>query len=176
MKTIGLLVRERIIEEIKEKAKDTNACFFVGFKKVDAFSVNVMRNNLLGTGAKMMVAKNSLFKKAFEDLGWGKLNGVLDSETGVVFAYDQDIVRSCKVIVDFSKDNENVVVKGGFLKDKLISVAEVDALAKLPSKEILLGMALSGLASPLTGFLSTLNQIVLKFLWVVEEIKKKKGQ
>ena len=49
-------------------------------------------------------------------------------------------------------------------------------LAKLPPKEVLLGMAVSGIASPLTGFISTMNQMMLNFLWTVEEIRKVKDK
>jgi len=77
--------------------------------------------------------------------------------------------------MDFSKDNENLLIKGGILKDKKITLQEVKDLAKLPSREVLLGMAVGAMASPITGFLNALNQVVLKFLWTIEEIKKKKG-
>jgi len=49
-------------------------------------------------------------------------------------------------------------------------------LAKLPSKEVLLGMAVSALAAPLSGFANVLNQVILKFVWAIEEIKKTKDK
>ena len=83
-------------------------------------------------------------------------------------------VKACKVLADFAKENEAFQIKGGVLKDKKLTAKDVTDLAKLPSKEILLAMAIGAMAAPLTGFLAAMNQIILKFLWVVEEIKKGK--
>lgn len=173
MKHIGEIVREKIVEELKESLQQSESCFFINFNKVKASSVSQLRNNLRVVKAKVYVAKNSLFAKAF-DAKQDSLTGFLNGETAVIFAYDKDVVKACKALVDFSKENEILQIKGGFLKDKVVTTEELNALAKLPPKEILLAMALSGLASPITGFVSTLNQVMLKFVWVVEEIKKNK--
>jgi large subunit ribosomal protein L10 len=176
MKRIGLLVREKTIDDIKERTKDITGCFFVSFNKVKAFPYNTLRNELRGMGSKVFVAKNSMFKRAFQELGYQDCDALLEGETGVVFVYDKDVVKTCKVLMDFSKEKEVLEVRGGLLGDQKLTSAQVSALAKLPSKEVLLGAAVSSLASPLTGFLGVLNQMILKFVWVVEEIKKTKEQ
>ncbi len=174
IKKIGLLTREKIVEELKERVEGIHGCFFIGFSKVQAFGLNTLRNNLKDAGADVFVAKNSLFKKAFNDLGWQDLSGLLDCETGMVLVYDSDIVKSCKVLVDFAKESEILQLKGGVIDEKKISSEDMDSLAKLPSREVLLGMAVSAIAAPLTSFVSSLNQIILKFVWTVQEIKKVK--
>ena len=108
-----------------------------------------------------------------------EIEGVADffkKETAAVFVEENDIVKACKVMVDFSKDNEALVLKGGVLNNKIISSKEMAALASLPSRDVLLSMVLRGFTSPLTGFLTCMNQIILKFVWAVEEIKKVKSQ
>ena len=176
MKRVGLLVREQIVDEIIERTKEAEACFFINFSKIGAFPMNTVRNDLVGAGATVFVAKNSLVKRAFGDLEISDADEFLAEETGVVFVHDKDIVKAAKVLVDFSKENENFQVKGGLLKGEKFDANAFNALAKLPPKEVLLGMALGAMASPLTGFLTSLNQVILKFVWVVEEIKKTKGQ
>ncbi|MFA6281019.1 MAG: 50S ribosomal protein L10 [Candidatus Omnitrophota bacterium] len=173
MKRIGVVVREKIVDEIKENIKESEGCFFLNFNKVKARSVSQLRNNLRTTGANIYVAKNSLFEKAFDDKK-ENLNNFISQETAVVFIHDKDIVKTCKALVDFAKENEILQIKGGFIKDKPITTDEVSALSKLPPKEVLLGMAVSGIASPLTSFVSTLNQVVLKFVWAIDGIKKSK--
>lgn len=173
MKRIGVVVREKIVDEIKENIKEAEGCFFLNFNRVKALSVSQLRNNLRTAGASIYVAKNSLLEKAFDDRK-ETLNALIGQETAVVFIHDKDIVKTCKALVDFAKENEILQIKGGFIKDKPVTSEEVNALSKLPPKEILLGMAVSGIASPLTSFVSTLNQIVLKFVWAIEEIKKSK--
>ena len=173
MKHIGTIVREKIVDEIKESVQQSEGCFFVNFNKVKARSISQLRNNLRTTKAKVYVAKNSLFSKAF-DTNRDNVANFINGETAVIFVYDKDIVRAAKALVDFAKENEIIRVKGGLLKDKAVSAQDLNSLAKLPPKEVLLGMAVSGLASPITGFVSTLNHVILKFVWVVEEIKKNK--
>jgi large subunit ribosomal protein L10 len=174
IKKIGLLTKEKIVDELKERVKDIQGCFFIGFNKVEAFGFNTLRNNLKAAGADVFVAKNSLFKKALNDLGWQDLSGLLGTETGIVLVYDADIVKSCKILVDFAKASEILQLKGGVINEKKISSEEMNSLAKLPSREVLLGMAVAAIASPLTSFVSSLNQIILKFVWTVQEIKKVK--
>jgi len=175
-KKIGLLIREKIVDELKDRIKDTQGCFFVGFNKVEAFGFNTLRNNLKDAGAQVFVVKNSLFKRTLEDLKWQDFNNLLEAETGVVLVYDEDVVKTCKTLVEFVKETETLQLKGGVIKDKRVSSNEINALAKLPSRDVLLGRAVSAIASPLTGFVSSLNQIILKFIWVVQDIKKKKEQ
>lgn len=173
MQRIGLLTRETQVAELKEKVKSSEALFFINFNKLTAFSFNILRNNLKRVNTTVLITKNSLIHKAFADLKI-KLNGFVEAETAVVCVYDRDIVKACKALVDFSKENETLKIRGGFLKDQTLSLEDLKALAKLPSKDILLSMAVSGIASPLTSFLVTLNQVILNFLWVIQEVKSKK--
>ncbi|UCG35392.1 MAG: 50S ribosomal protein L10 [Candidatus Omnitrophota bacterium] len=174
MKKLGLLVRENIVEAVKKRNEEAQGCFLFSFNKVNAFAFNVMRNNLRGAGALVFVARNSLLKKAFSSLGWEDNGSFTGAETAVVFVYDEDIVKACKVLAEFAKENEAFQIKGGVLKDKKLTAKEIIDLSKLPSKEVLLATAIGTIAAPLTGFLAAMNQVVLKFLWAVEEIKKGK--
>ena len=176
MKKIGTLIRETISDDLKQQLTASQGCLFIGFNKMNAFSLTTIRNNLKNVGANVFVAKNTLVAKVFTDLGRNELNGFLSQETAIVIINDKDIVRTCKTIVDFSKENEALAIRGGFLKDKKINAQMITDLAKLPPKEVLLGMAVSGIASPLTGFISTMNQMMLNFLWTVEEIRKVKDK
>lgn len=170
---IGTIVREKVVSELKENLSQSEGCFFVNFNKVKAFSISQLRNNLRTIKSKVCVAKNSLLSKAF-DANSESIASFISGETAVIFVYDKDVVKTAKALVDFAKENEILKVQGGFLNNKAVSQADLNALAKLPPKEVLLGMAVSGLASPITGFVSTLNQVMLKFVWTVEAIKKNK--
>lgn len=176
MKTVGLNVRESIIDEVTHNIAQAEGYIFISFSKVKAGAISRLRNALGDVGAKVFVAKNSLLKIAFGKVSKNELNGFLAQETALVFIYGQDIVSVCKALVDFSKENEALQLRGGFLKEQKLTAEGIGALAKLPSKEILLGMAVSGLASPIIGFLSVLNQVILKFVWVIEELKKQKTE
>lgn len=174
MEKIGALTRRVILEEAQDKIKKSGSCFFVGFSKLPAFPLNLLRNNIRRAGGQMFLVKNALLKKAFDTTGWQANPSFFEKETAVVFCYDKDMVGLCKVLVDFTKDNESFFLKGGFLADKKIEAQDISSLAKLPPKEVLIAQVVSGFASPLTGFVCTLNQIIVKFVLVLEEVKKKK--
>lgn len=174
MKKIGLLTREKIVEELKEKVTSAEGLFFISFNKVKAFSFNGLRNNLKDSKTSILVAKNSLFKKALSELGWENIEELLDAETGIVFVNDEDVVKPCKILVEFAKESETLQIKGGVIKDRKVTPKEIVALAKLPPKEVLLGMAVSAIAAPLSGFVNSLNQIILKFVWTISEVKEAK--
>ena len=174
MKKIGLLSRKKMVEEIIQRYESTSACIFIGFSKIKADAFNQLRNDLRKVNTQVLVSKNSLIKRALENkIEVSSISKFLQDTTGMVLVYD-DVVKSCKVLVDFSKENEGLILKGGILENKFVSSQEIVDLAKLPPREILLGMAISGLVSPLTSFLFIMSQIIKQFLWVVEEIKKKK--
>ncbi len=175
METVGLVIRKSIITRIQEEIEKSCAYFFIGFNKVDSAALSKLRNELRVTNSYVFVAKNSLIRKSFESQNLDGFKDYLEGETGVIFICQEDIVGPCKVIVEFSKENENILIKGGVVDSKKITKEGLESLAKLPAREVLLGQAVSGLASPLTGFVACLNQIILKFAWALEEIKKVKG-
>jgi large subunit ribosomal protein L10 len=175
MKKIGTVVREKIVDDIKLRAKGANACFFLRLNKIPAFTLNTVRNDLQRSGAKLFLTKNTLIKRAFSDIGQNDIDAFLGSETGVVFVHDADVVKACKTLVEFTKENQSIELRGGLLNTNKITPKDMDNLAKLPSRDVLMGMAVGAMAAPLTGFVQRMNQIVVKFLWTVEEIKKKKN-
>ena len=88
----------------------------------------------------------------------------------------QDLVKICKALVDFSKENVGLALRGGFLKEKLLGEQELQSLAKLPPRNVLLAQTVMTIAAPLTSFVAAANNVILKFLWLVEELKNKREQ
>ncbi len=171
-KTIGLAIRENIIKKIQERINNSSVYFFIGFNNVKSSALSQLRNDLRVVDSYVFVAKNSLINKALKNTNLENVGDYLQGETGIISVYNEDIVKPCKAVVDFTKENEAFVIKGGIIEGRKISKEELESLAKLPGREVLLAQAVSGLAAPLTGFLTCLNQIILKFVWVTKEISK----
>jgi large subunit ribosomal protein L10 len=161
---------------VRQNIQNAQGYFFINFNKVKADALGRLRNNLSDCNTKVFVTKNSLFKIAIADKIKGSSSELLCGETAIVFIYDKDIVKACKTLVDFSKENEVLQLKGGFLGEQPLTSEELITLAKLPPKEMLMGMVVNGFAAPVTGFLCVLNQVILKFVWVIEEIKKQRTE
>ncbi|MCM8819657.1 MAG: 50S ribosomal protein L10 [Candidatus Omnitrophica bacterium] len=175
MKKISLITKEKIIEKISSYKENSDLCVFVQLNRIRAFPLNTFRNNLNKINSKLLVAKNSLVEKTFSFLNDDKIKKFLNGETGLIFTKENTIVETCKLLIDFKKETEFFKINGALYKDRELSVEEIENLAKLPSKEILLGMAVSALASPLTSFVNLFNSIIANFLLVLEQIKNKKN-
>ncbi|MFH1771406.1 MAG: 50S ribosomal protein L10 [Candidatus Omnitrophota bacterium] len=171
---IGLLIREEIVSDIKNRISNAGGYLFFGLNKINAFSLNSIRNNLAELGSTVFVAKNLLIKRSFSKEDADKIESFFDNETAIVFINDADVIAVCKILADFAKENEVFMLKGGVVGSKVITAKDIVTFAKLPSREVLLAMAVGALAAPVTCFVNSLNQIILKFVWAIEEIKKQK--
>ena len=87
-----------------------------------------------------------------------------------------DPVASAKRLADFAKDRERFVFKGGVLQGKAIPGEAVVLLAKMPSREVLLGQMLSALVAVPTGLVSTLTGIIQKFLMTLKALEEEKAK
>lgn len=174
MMKIGRLYREKFIQLIGQRSGQASAVFFVDFKGLTATQLNVFRQLLKEKNASLMVSKNRLIRKAFEGSNL-VLDELLKYQTGVVYSTG-DVVETAKILFDYKKEFDKLQIKGGVLKEKLLDAKQLESISKLPSREALLGMAVSCIASPITSFVNGLNQIILKFAWAIQEIKKKKEE
>lgn len=169
---VGQLYREKLIDLLKSRAEDTEAILFINFKGLNSLQLNILRASLKEKNARLLVAKNKLIRKAFpekaEDLGV-----FLKEETGIVYS-SGDIVEATKTLFNFIEENEKLQIKGGFIGEKPVDKKKLQEISGLPSMLVLLGMAVNCIASPLTSLVGSLNQIILKFVWAIEEIKKQK--
>jgi large subunit ribosomal protein L10 len=98
----------------------------------------------------------------------------LTGSTAVVFGYSDQLAPT-KVLSDFMKENEKLSVKGGLLDGKFIDPKMIAALAKLPSREVLLGKLLGTMKAPITNFVYDCKGILTKFVIALSAIKDKKS-
>lgn len=97
----------------------------------------------------------------------------LSGNTGIAFNQN-DMVSAAKAIVDFSKENEELEIKGGLLENRLLTVEEIIELSKLPSRRELLTMVAIGLQGPIRKLAQYLVNPLQKLVWVVDKVKNKK--
>ncbi|MCM8763335.1 MAG: 50S ribosomal protein L10, partial [Candidatus Omnitrophica bacterium] len=95
--------------------------------------------------------------------------------SSIIFVKDDPVV-SAKVLYDFSKDHENLKLKGGLLKDRILDSQNIEMLAKLPSRNVLIAKTVGAIKSPLSSLVFVLEGNLRKLLCVLNEIKKKKEE
>lgn len=175
MKDAILAQKQEVISEIKEAIQNSKSVTIVEYRGLNVSDVTELRNQYRNAGSSYKVYKNTMVNLALKELGYEGYEDLLKGPNGFVFS-NEDMVQGPKVTADFAKEHEALVIKGGLLEGKVISEDEVKALAKLPTKEVLLAMALGGLNAPIQGFASALNGIITKVVYALNAVKEKQEQ
>src|SRR6185295_275173 len=115
-----------------------------------------LRKRLRQTGAELHVIKNSIFRIAAKEAGLAELNGSLTGQVAVVTG-QQDVYAAAKIVKKYQSEFEKPKIKFGYLGNKRLEQADVEALAELPSLEVLRAKFLGLLKAPSTKLVQLLN-------------------
>lgn len=151
--------KDAVVSSIKEKIEKSQAVFLtnlVGIPSVDSVRI---RKNVRAANGHMVITRNTLFARAAVGTHAEGLLKDLSGSSAVAFAYE-DAAAVAKIINDAAGEFENIVtVKGGILGTQTLSKAEVVALAKLPSRDQMLGTLLATFNAPVSAFARVLFAI-----------------
>ncbi len=175
MKKVGLIVKEASQGRIKTHLKDSSALFVIRYSGLSSPDMSQLRQALRGANANLFVVKNSVARRALTEQGLEQMIKTIDGPCGLVFAKDEPVGTS-KAICNFVKDHEKLVLQGGWLQDRLLEKTDIEAMAKLPGKEALRAQLVCALNSPISGFVIILNQILVKFVVCLDQIRDKKAK
>jgi len=139
-----------IVEEIKEKLGRAKSVTFVDYNALTVAEDTAMRQEFKKNGSEYKVYKNKLLLLALNELGINGAEKYLNGTTAVAFSYD-DEVSGAKITCQTAEKTKKLTVKFGLLNGNFVEGKEIEALAKLPSKEVLVAMLLGTLNAPITG-------------------------
>lgn len=174
MKKLGLIFKENSENRIKSGLKESDSVFIINYSKVSSPDLCNLRQSLRGSNASLFVVKNTVARRALKDSGLEPLIKSIEGPCGLVFSREEPVGVS-KVLCDFLKTHEQLKLQGGSLKDKIIDKTVIEALAKLPSKEVLRAQVVMTLNSPILKLVVVLNQTLKKFVYCLDQIKQKKS-
>lgn len=155
----ALTKKEQIVQEIEEKIDQSKAVVLVEYRGLTVDEVTDLRNKYRENDVYYKVYKNTLMKIALNNKGITELDEFLTGPNAVAFSMEE-ATDAAKVSEAFSKENDKLEIKAGLLDGNLLSVEEVIKLAKLPSKEELIGKLIGSLNSPITNFVMTASNLV----------------
>lgn len=136
------------VAEISAEFRDASAMVVTEYRGLSMKQLSQLRRSL-GTGVNYTVAKNTLVKRAAADAGVEGLDDLLVGPTAIAFVTGEP-VDAAKALRDFQRDHRALVVKGGYMEGRALSAAEVDQLADLDSREVLLGKLAGAMKGNLT--------------------------
>jgi large subunit ribosomal protein L10 len=167
--------KQAVVSEVSERLTRASAVILTDFSGLKVEQMTELRQKLKDSGSEYLVVKNTLLKRASEGTETESLVQDLTGPNGLGFSYD-DPVELAKVLVDFAKDNPKLEIKEGVLDGKLISNAEVTALAKLPSREVLLAQLLGVMNGVARDFVSVLAAVPRGLVTALKQIEEQKGE
>ena len=152
-----------VVDEVRERLSSSSAALLTEYRGLDVAQMAALRRSLREAGGSYKIYKNTLVRFAARDLGL-EIEELLTGPTAIAFV-DGDAVNVAKALRDFARTNENLVVKGGVLGDKLLTAAEAKALADVAPREELLARLAGAMAAPMQQFAGLLQAVPRSFAY-----------
>jgi large subunit ribosomal protein L10 len=157
------------IEILKKKLDQAQSAVIVEYQGTTVNDQVELRAALTAAGGEMFVTKNTLIDIA---VGKGKLADSLTGMNAIVFSFE-DPVAALKALFKFHKDTEKLVIKQGFMEDKVLTSEEVEALSKLPGKQELLTTLVVRLQGPAYGLVNVLKAGQRDLVYALRALQEK---
>ena len=157
----NLELKKELVEGIKSELKDAKSIVFVDYRGITVAEDTAMRKEFRENGVTYKVFKNRLLVRALNDLGITDYDPKMFEGTTAV-AYSNDEVAAARVFCKHSEEIKKMAVKFGIVNGQIMNQAEVEKLAKTPSKEVLIAMLLGTLNAPIAAMARALNAIAEK--------------
>ena len=148
--------KQELVKALAEKLDGSVSGVLVDYKGTDVTLDTEMRRKMREAGVEYAVIKNTMLRFATADAKLAELHPFLAGPTALALHTD-DPVAPAKVVYDFVGKDKPMQVKAGFVEGRVISAAEVEALSKLPAKEVLVAQVLGTMIAPISGLATVLN-------------------
>lgn len=163
-----------VIEDISAQVATAQSIIVAEYRGLEVGAITALRKQARQNGVYLRVLKNTLARRAvvgtpFESLT-DKLVGPL------IYGISKDPVAAAKVLNDFAKTNDKLLLKAGALPNFPMDVAGIKALATMPSRDELLAKLLGTMQAPVAKFVQTLNEVPSKFVRALAAVQKQKEE
>jgi large subunit ribosomal protein L10 len=150
------------IEEVAGQIQESEAVFAIDYRGISVPQAAELRTRLTEAGARFRVVKNTLTQRAADEAGAESLKEFLVGPTAFTFvvADGGDVALAAKALATFRRENDVLSFKGGVMNGEPLSVEQLEALSRLPARDVLHGQLVGMIASPITGLVRTLNALI----------------
>ena len=161
-----------LVGNVAEKLKKAQSVILSDFKGLTVADLTILRAQLREQSVEMRVIKNRLLKRALSEAGCDSLDEYLVGNTAVSFGVE-DPVAPAKILIEFAKKNEKLVLKGGLLEGRRLDLNGVQSLSKMPGRKELLTMLACGLKQPTTKMAMVFQAGLLKPVYAMKALARK---
>lgn len=161
------------VAALKESMGSCAGLVFFDYRGVTVSQLTDLRRELAKTSSSMKICKNSLVDIALKDLGREVKDEMFINPTAVVFA-KEDMPSAAKVISEAAKKNDKIKIKGGYMGEDLLDPANVQVVANIPPREVLLSHLVTALESPISSFANSLQSLISELAYVLDSVEEEK--
>jgi large subunit ribosomal protein L10 len=163
----------RIVSELQSKFEKAQGIVFTDFRGLNVEEITGLRNSLRESAVEYRVVKNTLARRAAEGTSVEAARDVFEGPVAIAVSYDDPVVV-VKKILEFSKKNDKLEIKGGVIEGSACNVDQLKKIADLPSREVQLTMLVGAMQAPLRNLAGALNATVARFAFALEALRKQK--
>ena len=146
----------QIVEKLQETFSRCNIGILTDYRGLTTAELTGLRRKLRESGIEYKVVKNSLAQFAARSVGMNEVAGSFEGPVAIAFGYGE-ITESAKMLADFIRTSKSTLsIKGGFFGDRLLTARDVETLATLPTREVLISQVMAGIQSPVVALVSVL--------------------
>ena len=153
--------KQKIVADLKEKIDAAVVGVLVDYKGINVADDTALRKELRENGVNYFVVKNTLLSRAVQDTELEGIKSVLEGTTAIALSND-DYAAPARILSKYADKSETFKIKAGFLDGKLADLDTINAIAKLPSREVLLATVVGAFQAPIAAFARAVQAIVDK--------------
>lgn len=154
--------KKAVVAEVSAEVANAQSIIVAEYRGLEVGDITTLRADARKAGVYLRVLKNTLVRRA---VAGTPFEGLADKMVGpLIYGISKDPVAAAKLLNDFGKSNQKLVVKAGAMPNYVMDAEGVKALASMPSREELLSKLLGTMQAPIAQFVRTLNEIPTKFV------------
>ncbi|MCD8307426.1 MAG: 50S ribosomal protein L10 [Clostridia bacterium] len=167
--------KKAVVQEITDKIKAAKSIVFVEYKSLSVAEVSALRNKCKENGCEYKVYKNTLVRKALNDLGFNQFDDDLNGPMAMTFGSIE--TNAAKIMQEAQKTYDTkITIKSAFVDNSYVNADGVKELATMPSREELVAKMLGSIQAPIANFAGVLNNLMSGIVRVLDGIAKSKEE
>lgn len=171
--SLNLEEKKAVVAELGAELAHAQTVVVAEYRGIGVVGMTTLRAKARANGVYLRVLKNTLARRAVAGTPFA---GLADQLVGpLAYGISKDPVAAAKVLADFAKGNDKIVIKGGAMANFVMSPTDVSNLASMPSRDELLAKLMGTMQAPVTQFVRTLNEVPTKFVRGLAAIRDKQA-
>ncbi len=163
--------KQQTVDSLGQEFRSINSAFLIDYKGLKVVDATELRRKVREIHGTYLVVKNTLAMRAVKETKLEQLTPHFQGPTALAY-HPKDVVGLAKLLTEISKANPNISFKAALVEGKVVPTSEIQSLANMPSKEVLLGKLLFLLKAPLQRLATVLKAPVRDLGLVMSQIKK----